>query len=361
MRHLFNDLRLYERMREIDPTLPPVDYVFRRMGKKIPVEQCKFLPENVRQNFHRDLESRAATEPEYVIPAVLMEVSGLRTSESAGTYPQEIKDFGDWGMLAVLWQEKDGKRDDILKTYNSYRVVPLNYWAMKLIRRCMEYLPEVDYESGNTLCTANKLSAWIEQRLRDCGLNDSFLENSRRLMYLFPDHNIDGTVSYDLMAYILRRDAATRMVNYCGFTPVEVDSVLGHVQKGSDSKNMMPEFKTKEQLEPLARKLEHYVMITEKGTSRHPALEPIRVTTGQTYSVSPFDKMIVELDISEETDLEMDFAACEPGEVIHTVTDIGVDIVSRSIDNGYNGRNGKVVHNCIIIGSNLKEENHATA
>ena len=348
--HLRDDLAIHDRLREIDPQLPAIDYTLDKLGVRIDVEQQKYLPEHVRRNLWARLEALADTEPLMVMMTVLMSDVGPRTAEAAGIYPEDISDYGDYGVVVIGWQEAGGERSPILKTDNGYRALPLSQWAISTIRRCLNKMPPFDYTTNQPLCRTSQLTAWIIALLRDCGLDDVFLSRAQRMMSLFPDHNLDGTVSYDLAAYILRRDAASRMKNYCGFSPSEIDHCLGHEPK--ETKYKRPEYKTPEQLAPLAKKLSRYAHILPDGTYLNPDADTIRLSDDQSVQIMPRPhRVVLEVDCESATVLTIDGEAEQPGEPIQLKTAHNeILFLPRSVDHGFSGRTGEQIHNRTVIG-----------
>ena len=334
---LSSQLRLYQELIDYNEIfgqsemrLPIVTYFMKRIRGKPDLEQAKSLPEAVRQKMIRRLEELVSIEPKEVFATVIMFDVGLRTGEAAAVYPGDIQyrtiDQYTFATLAVLWQDKDDFRSPILKTRSSYRIVPLSRWACGMLEKCQRYFGEFDWSSGRVLVPNRRLSAWIAKLLKECGCDDVFMSQAQKLQSLFPNTDIDGSVVFDIAAYLLRHDAASRMRNICGFSQFEIDRMLGHEPSVRAATNSRPTFKTAEELFPLAQKLERYQYDPAAGYA------PVCLTADGSQQLIPFQENLIHTEGTEPSMVTIDIEAEEPGEsIVITVSNPAQRITYRSV------------------------------
>lgn len=339
---------IYDACRRIDPTLPAVRLARPRRIRYQP-EQCKSLPREVRRRLARELRARVRTEPLYVVAAVLMWDAGARTAEAAAVIPEVdiIADSdGQTNILYVLYQEKEGTRCPILKTDNAYRCVPLSYWGVCMIRECLQHInPEQYADKARAPIRVRDLSKWVAGILNRCGLGAAFIQMASDDEARYPDKDIDGKPIYDVGAYILRRDRASRWRNVCGLTSAECDYLLGHADKRAKKKKV--DYTLRAEQRKLAKKLERYVY--DEEMSAHPAIRPIGVEHGLDYDFIPFEWYAIENETDKAMIIKLDLFAAENAEDITLLLGSGAEIHGarcRSVKN--HGRRSDVP----IIGAN---------
>lgn len=305
---------IYKRMREEDPNLPDIVLTTPRRYKKVLPEQVKALPENVRRKFFTELERYINSEPKKVFAAVLMVDGGLRTSEAAGTLPQQLLEEDGYITVPVLFQETKGERTAVLKTDNAYRLVPLSYWGSNLVHRYCKQIGNVS--DDRVLVTAKALSAWILRLLRESGCDDMYMQSVQDAQSQEPETDKDGRAIHDIAAYVLRRDRTDRWRNCCGLTcdpdgESELDYLLGHQAPHKRRKTNM---RVPEQRKALAEKLERYIY--SDAISRNPALKPVEVEHGKDIDLTPFPRIRIRNDGGEPLNIHIDVEAMEGSEPI---------------------------------------------
>lgn len=234
-RHFRECRDIYHQMRAVNPSLPPLaESELYAESAKIEIEQFKAILEAGRQRLYRSLEDLATTEPKFAFAATIMVCGFVRTGEAAAVLPGDVDDRGDFAVVPIIYQEKDGKRVPTLKTKNSYRLVVIPRWGVTVLRDCIAHMTDIPAaESGDALVRASELSAWILDLLVQCGVDKALIAAAERASALFPDRDTAGLISRDIAAYLLRRDGASRMQDYAGLGQEEIDQLMGHkLQKG---------------------------------------------------------------------------------------------------------------------------------
>ena len=234
-RHCRECLDIYQQMRLVDPSLPTIAEDELYAGAiRVEVEQFKAIPEDCRQRLYRKLESLASTEPKFTFATTIMVCGFTRTSEAAAVLPSGVDYRGDYAIIPILSQEKGGKRTPILKSENAYRQVVITRWGVTVLRDCVAHMADIPADASNeALVLASELSSWILDLLVQCSIDKALIAAAERASALFPDKTSDGLISRDIAAYILRRDGASRMQDYAGFSQEQLDLLLGHkLQKG---------------------------------------------------------------------------------------------------------------------------------
>lgn len=251
------------------------------MGKAVPEEQVKSIPDSIFLPFCRLLEELAESEPRMVLGSVLMADGALRTAEAAGTPIWCIALKNNYGVVAVIHQEKDGVRIEKLKSENGYRNVVLSYWGAWLAQKCIDKLGWTD-ETDELIATAYELSSWVKKKLRE--ICPEFVERVARIEASNPDKDDYGNIIHDVSAYVLRRNAASRWLNYAGLTHDEIDCMLGHKRKEDRLERL---FLTDENHQKkIAEKLERYVYNPEH--TGNPAFAPVELKSGMNTSIIPY-------------------------------------------------------------------------
>lgn len=101
-----------------------------------------------------------------------------------------------------------------------------------------------------------------------------------------PDQDDDGSVIFDVSAYVLRRNTASRWLNYDGLTHEEIDIMLGHKHKNKEEQLYLTD---EQNQETIARKLERYVHNPEH--TGNPAFAPIQLDEKTNQEMRPFQIM----------------------------------------------------------------------
>lgn len=282
--------QVYDACRRIDGDLPKLQIAsFRKT--KIKNETCKSLPRQVRRCLVRKLQRLVKDEPLLVIATVIMFDIGSRTAEAAAVIPAiDIVDLDDgYKVLKVYFQEKAGKRSPILKSSNSYRIVPFSFWGITLIETALRYVPGGAYDAAgeNAPLKKRELSAWIRDLLIECGLERKFIEKAREEETRHPDIGDDGKPIFDVEAYILRRDRASRWRNVCNLDSQTCDALLGHEIHVPKRKQI--DYSSAAELLKIAPLMERYVY--DHRISRHPGIRYVKLHHGMDLKVVPFEAL----------------------------------------------------------------------
>lgn len=289
--------------------IPPYDLTNGVLfGRAVPEEQVKELPEELCRYITRELEVRIIREPKEVLCAVLMYDAALRTAEAAGIRIDCIIIYENYAVIAVKCQEKDGVRTDKLKTDNSYRMVVTSYWAKEMICRCLEVLG-LDPNDDCLLLRGEHLSRWIRNIMISYSAN--FVETAEQIQRTNPDYDEDGKPIYDIPAYVFRRNAASRWLNYDGLTHDEIDILLGHKEKDQRPDiYLLDETHQRE----IAGKLERYVY--NPNITRNPAYCPLQLAPGNRIDLKAYPRTRLVNTSDVPLHVHIDIVACMPDEVI---------------------------------------------
>ena len=316
LRHYQQVAKIYSVMRQIDPSLPGLDPTeFGMRGtKSLELEQCKSIPECIRQRYWRRLEAEAEHNPRMAFCAIIQACGDTRTAEAAATNPSDVVFFGEWSVVKVLSQERNRKKEGRLKTTNSYRLVTLPSWPTMILQTCIHNMGSVD--SDTVLTTAEELSDWVVDILLQCGFTKELLDNVMRADSLFPDiENSLDMITYDLTGYIWRRDCISVHKNYNGFSSYELDSIIGH--KKHQPNLAHNDLRLVEELKALSYRMERYVYSTDPSLTRNPAYRPVEVDGDTCLDIIPFRKTRLKNTSEQPLLLSLDMLAAEPGEPIY--------------------------------------------
>lgn len=303
-------------LREEHPEFPSFDLTGASLGgRAIPEEQIKALPEALCQYIRRELEARLEKEPCEVLGTVLMFDCALRTAEAAGIKLTCIHFYDSYAVIEVMYQEEDGSRIERLKTENAYRYVVSSYWGMTMLLRCCELL-QSDPDDDRLLIRGSELSRWI-RRLLFC-YDEAFVRDAERIEQTNPDRDDNGRPIYDVSAYVLRRNAASRWLNYDGLTHDEIDIMLGHKEKGTRPEvYLMDEAQQRE----IAVKLERYVY--NPDCTKNPAFCPIEVTADSRFDLDAYPLQRIVNVGDTPLRVHIDVTACCPDEEIEAQVPAG--------------------------------------
>ena len=291
------------------PELPAVDLTEGILfAKSIPEEQIKALPEGMCLYITHELEARIPQEPKEVLCTVLMYDTALRTAEAAGIKIKCIIFYENYAVILVESQEKNGERKEWLKTDNAYRIVVTSYWGKEMLRRCLNVL-DLNPDDESLLLSGEYLSRWIRGIL--FSYSKELVETAERVQRTNPDYDEEGKPVYDVSAYVLRRNAASRWLNYDGLSHDEIDILLGHKEKGQ-----RPEIYLHDETHQreIAAKLERYVY--NPDITRNPAFCPLQLTPGTQIDLKayPCTRLVNTSDVPLH--VHIDTVACIPAEVI---------------------------------------------
>jgi hypothetical protein len=179
-----------------------------------------------------------------------------------------------------------------------------------MVARCLTQIGEL--AADEPLCLGRQLSAKILGLLRSCGCDDDFLDAAGQDQSDHPDRDGDGKPLYDLGAYVLRRDWASRGRNICGLSAIEIDYLMGH--KIKLAKKAREDYRLPEHQTAISHKLEHYV--ADPAISRHPGCAPIMVAHGSDLELIPFDCYRIVNNCAEPLMMHLDLEANEGAEPI---------------------------------------------
>ena len=310
---------IYKRMRDCDPSLPEISLRPRYTGRTAKREQIKSLPRRVRRRLVKSIEKMVDKNPRLAIAMVMMYDGGLRTAEAAAVWIDVIFNSDNLVRVLVCYQVQEGKRVKILKTANAYRTIVLSYWGSTTLHRCLEKLSTDPSDTSNLVCDPRKLSATLRQMLMDAGLTAEYFAAAEQAMREKPDYDGFGRPVFDVCAYILRRDWASRARNICGLTSLEIDCLLGH--RIRIPKKMREDFRLVENLTKLSKKLERYVHDPEH--SRHPGIVPYKLSHSVDLDLIPYDVVRLHNASSETVEIKLDVEAVLNTEYIEIVAVAG--------------------------------------
>lgn len=283
-----------------------------RRGLSARAEQCKALPESVRQAFFRAIEAEIYKDPAIAAGACLMVSGGLRTAEASAVTPSCIRD----AAVYVAYSVHDGMRTPSLKNDNAYRVAVLPAWGLSVIRRCFAPLkaarPDWDREETCALCDPAELSAWVIRTLRRCGCDPDYLESARAEYERWVTRDRSGQPVETVDAYVLRRDWATRARCICGLTSLEIDMLMGHENPTREAAR--PELRTGMDATLISRKLDRYIYSTE--LSENPRYSPYQICHGDEDTLDTFPVQQFVNNGSKPLVLHISVESAEPGDGI---------------------------------------------
>lgn len=290
---------VYQFLRDNYPelNLPETDFnVGNASGRQR--EQFKELDVKVRNKFAAKMKEKAKTEPLYAMAGVMMLDGMLRSSESCAMGEDCVFQINSFNhFVHVKYQlDKNNVRTPILKSDNAYRLVVLSYWGTQMVKLCLYYAKKMGLTPGNSGIKTNDFSQWVLEILKGCGLSKSFIAESEDDFRRYLATTTESVVSDDLSAYILRRDGASRLRNYCKATETELDVQMGHKHDGEHIN-----FVSREWMITYAEKLERYVYDPE--ISRNQAICHVSPIVGDDKTIECFS----EVKIRNDLDVEISF------------------------------------------------------
>ena len=324
---MFNlDDRLYrvnivlQRLHISHPDLPLIQFPLEQGRRRTYREQIKALPDEVRHKFFLILIEMAKSGIQLVLAVALMLFAGLRTGEAAAARFEDISIIS--GRFATYYVNKrldtSGKIETILKSENAYRVVVLPFAFVILYKILLKSFSLIGKEqpSGYILCNEqldlSLFSARIKQLLIDSGLSKDTISAIVDLMLREPDA-VDGERITDPTAYILRRDWATRAVNWCGLSYRDLDYYLGHANDSINRKDYLDEILQSR----IARQLEQYVFDPEY--SLHPGFCPVRIIDTNIISIEATNRCLVHKSNERKQLVKLELLTQEPGDIFRIV------------------------------------------
>ena len=313
-RHMQQVAKIFEVMLQIDPSLPELDpFVFdTRRHRALELEQCKSIPEPIRQRFWRLIEAAVESEPRMAFCVIIYACGGTRTAEAAGTLPDDIALYDLFSVAAIMQQEAKQQRSNRLKTSNSYRLIPLPLWPTVLLRRCIHNMGPVS--GDEPLVTAEELSAWVQHSLEECGLSEDYIHDLMQADSLFSDAT--GMISFEFITYLLRRDRISVLRNYCAYATTEADRFMGH-KTVKLAQWAQEDLRLVESLRAMAYKAERYVFSTDPTLTLNPAFAPIGLSPGTDLKSPPFSRSRFRNNAQVPLLITLDVEAYEPGEEIY--------------------------------------------
>lgn len=299
---------IYDAVRIENPDLPDIHFPETIKRKRWSYEQIKALKLEVLLGLRQQVEELVYVNPRLALAIALMESGALRTAESVAVSSDEILWFADTAIVVVCYQiTSKGKRTEILKTENSYRIVPLDSWGSMVVGRCLCQIAGDHQE----FLIPSEVSKSVKSMLMKAGVSQDEEEGYRRHMDDQPELDSSGVPLGDLSAYVLRRSRASIWANYCGLQKCEIDNLLGHKvsarQKlkinNSEAINRIIIAYQRFDLNRLTAGEECVCYVELGGENKR-------------YSIEPFQKYILKNDTEKSVHIIITCSPAEPGERI---------------------------------------------
>ncbi len=307
--------KIYRYLRSAYPDLmlPELDLEPEsRRGLSARAEQCKALPEPVRQAFFRAIEQEINADPAIAAGACLMVSGGLRTAEAAAVTPSSV----NCAEVYVAFSAHGMVRTPCLKNDNAYRVAILPRWGVEILERCFAALEAVHphwyKDESCALCDPAELSAWVIKTLRRCGCSTDYLESAKAEYERWVTRDRSGRPIETADAYVLRRDWATRARCICGLTALEIDMLMGH--ENPTPYAARPDFTLSNVCFDLSAKLGRYIYSTT--LTDHPRYSPQVVHHGDDLSLVAYPVQRIVNGGSTPLVLRISVESAEPGESV---------------------------------------------
>lgn len=179
-----------------------------------------------------------------LIAGLLMLCLGVRTSEATGFSYRHLKQIrpGYWALVRYEVSNKDARTTQAGgKTSNAFRLLPVPQFLTEiLLGRKQELLGRFSPEVVENLplackgtdvacrCTQKEVNAKVKNLYRLAGVAEDLMRTAYQEMRADPDlaEDCEGRAT----AYLCRHQFATAMV-YCGLTPGEIYTVMGHAEE----------------------------------------------------------------------------------------------------------------------------------
>lgn len=342
-RHMIDAGIIYSAMVSIDETLPELTLLTGERTRRVQQEMVKMIPIGIHAKFRELVEASIATDPLYVRSAALMD-AGLRSAEAAGMLSDEMKDNGNYIVVYVQFQERNGNRDIILKSDAAYRPVVIDYWGTEIIRRCNGVIKQkgIAEDPKKAPVDSKKLSKWVKEKLQAAGCDDEFMQKANMDMLMHPDRDTDGNEIDDISAHVLRRHRVTIQTVIMGYDRVETDITIGHEVTVTEA--VKESFKTREVQDELAIKNSRYDIIP--ALSNSPRFLPIQIKHGEDIEIRAFPEVNIMNSRDEKIRVTLDIDASVMGETIEISTD--GEIIEMERSSSYNVKDRAFVNNEII-------------
>lgn len=179
-----------------------------------------------------------------LIAGLLMLCLGVRTSEATGFSYRHLKQVrpGYWALVRYEVSNKDARTTHAGgKTSNAFRLLPVPHFLTEILmdrkRKLLKKFPPeavenlplackgVDYTCR---CTQKETNEAMKNLYRLAGVAEDLMRTAYQEMRADPDlaEDCEGRAT----AYLCRHQFATAMV-YCGLTPGEIYTVMGHAEE----------------------------------------------------------------------------------------------------------------------------------
>lgn len=313
-----------------NPDLPRVYFECEHI--RVPAnEQIKALPDMVRVVLAMLL--RRLISNGMSLGVAFMLFCGLRSSEAAAPLWEEIIEKDGYALYYVRTRYSGGKRINVLKSMQAYRVVIIPYYMMTLLEERKAHLLAKGYtweqlkkapiasmpHDAKEYCGDKKLSSYAAILLKACG----FTINSVQQQKLMQESDDYDESEQDPHAYILRRDWCSRAANICGLSPDTVDYLMGHANKIAKKRDYI----TDDATSIIAKKLERYVF--DPGFSLNPAYKPICITDmAENIELGQYcdTQLVCVADAGTKVHVTIDVQCVEPNDGIVIATNRAFDL-----------------------------------
>ena len=179
-----------------------------------------------------------------LIAGLLMLCLGVRTSEATGFSYRHLKQVrpGYWALVRYEVSNKDARTTHAGgKTSNAFRLLPVPHFLTEILmdrkRKLLKKFPPEAVENlplackGTDVacrCTQKEVNAKLKNLYRLAGVAEDLMRTAYQEMRTDPDlaEDCEGRAT----AYLCRHQFATAMV-YCGLTPGEIYTVMGHAEE----------------------------------------------------------------------------------------------------------------------------------
>lgn len=265
---------------------------------------------------------------------LMMLFLGLRTGECCGVKYGSIQELYPGSKIHVLYVceqlNSSGKVTSILKTHNSYRVLPIPTTLYQIIEARRKHIQDqlgtaVDLQDFPVVnaahayteyCSRNDFASTIAKALRDCKIDEGTISSAAQELHDFGSRvlrDINEEQERAPTTYVLRRNFATIMASVCRLSGDDLDYLMGH--KLSSGRERY-EYLDEDILEDLHQKMEkrhllapiHYTAIS---------LDTSPVTQRDVTEATIFTKGKATIDIYSHYAMDsVNVAVCKPEKAI---------------------------------------------
>lgn len=340
--HINNAKRIYSELLYLNPMLPKLAMLKGERLSVVAKEQFKFIPFDVHRIFRRTLNELILTEPYYVRGAVLMDM-GLRAGEAAAITANEIVKMENGVCILVIFHEKNGERNQVLKSEAAYRMVPCDAWAANLLEKCNEIIGEESQELTKAPVVGSKLSAWVKSKLIASGCSEDILRAVQQDLgeSCEYDENVQST---DISGHLLRRHRASVMYAVMGYSRDEIELFMGHrnkIPKARKEKMCAPDY-----IRQMFQKNARYDLFGGEFSSS-PKYVPIEAKEGDSISVMPYDVFRIKNASNGLLEVTLNIEGKVVGEKIEILTEGQIKEIIKTSSYDENDRRN---YNIEIIG-----------